>query len=325
MPRQHIPLRERFGIPFLALAAACAAAALAAQLGRVSPRWDILANFAHLWLLGGALALLGGLVASHGRMRLAISGLATLAMVSGGALIAPEFLRTAGPTAAAGAPDQLQIIQLNAWARNVDPVGTVNWVVAQRPDIVALEEAPPAVRRAFAAQPGWYEGCPACEVVILSRVPPVGVSVIRHSGHRVMTLTRATFRDRHGLYSLIAVHWPRPTKAAFHQRQEIWLARAIAGGARDRTIVVGDFNSAPWSFSRRRWDKAHGLVRRDRALFSWPTPRLFGLSWLAPLPFMPIDHVYAGAGWATVRVARGPELGSDHYPLILTLRPTAQP
>ena len=81
---------------------------------------------------------------------------------------------------------------------------------------------------------------------------------------------------------------------------------------------MGDFNATPWSFTLQRLDHEFGLIRRDRALFSWPIwPHL-------PAPFLPIDHVYAGDGWATVKVERGPKLGSDHYPVILTLAPTGR-
>ena len=40
-----------------------------------------------------------------------------------------------------------------------------------------------------------------------------------------------------------------------------------------------------------------------------------------PFALLPIDHVSAGPGWRTVRVERGPLLGSDHYPVIVTLAP----
>ncbi|MDE2488701.1 MAG: endonuclease/exonuclease/phosphatase family protein, partial [Alphaproteobacteria bacterium] len=84
--------------------------------------------------------------------------------------------------------------------------------------------------------------------------------------------------------------------------------------------VTGDFNSTPWSFSRRRWDKAFGLIRRDRALFSWPAGKtVWGVK--PPFPILPIDHVYAGPDWATVSIRRGPKLGSDHYPVVAILAP----
>nr|QQZ48664.1 hypothetical protein JKL49_14190 [Phenylobacterium glaciei] len=45
-----------------------------------------------------------------------------------------------------------------------------------------------------------------------------------------------------------------------------------------------------------------GLERRTKALFSWPAY----LGAKVPFPFLPIDHVYAGKGWRTVSVKRGP-------------------
>ena len=45
---------------------------------------------------------------------------------------------------------------------------------------------------------------------------------------------------------------------------------------------------------------------------------------LVAFPLLPIDHLYAGPGWATVSVRRGPPLGSDHYPLVVTLAPVAR-
>src|SRR3546814_2882605 len=87
-------------------------------------------------------------------------------------------------------------------------------------------------------------------------------------------------------------------------------------------IVTGDFNSAPFSFAMRRGERAIGLTRRDRALASFPTEKKAIGPLRSPVPVVAIDHVYAGPGWATAKVERGPGgLGSDHYPVIVTLAP----
>ena len=75
-------------------------------------------------------------------------------------------------------------------------------------------------------------------------------------------------------------------------------------------LLGGDFNSTPWSFARRRDDRAFGLQRLTRGMFSWP-------AWAGALTAFPIDHVYAGADWRLLDVRRGPNLGSDHYPLVV--------
>jgi endonuclease/exonuclease/phosphatase (EEP) superfamily protein YafD len=136
-------------------------------------------------------------------------------------------------------------------------------------------------------------------------------------------LGRVTYRDAGGAFAVIGVHDEWPTNIGDQQRQEARLAAVIAATPRERLIVTGDFNSTPWSFSRRNWDKAFGIPRRDRALFTWPAGVMANMKFKAPVPFLPIDHVYAGPGWATVSITRGPRLGSDHYPVVAILAPVA--
>jgi len=97
----------------------------------------------------------------------------------------------------------------------------------------------------------------------------------------------------------------------------------VSEHSKDRLIIVGDFNSTPWSFGRRRDDARLGVLRRTRNLFSWPAERVSHNKLPAPFPVLPIDHIYAGRGWATVSVRRGPRLGSDHYPVVAVLAPAA--
>ena len=137
-------------------------------------------------------------------------------------------------------------------------------------------------------------------------------------------LARATYRDARGEFTVIAVHNAWPTDQE-QERQERRLADIIALSPRERTIVAGDFNSAPWSFARRRWDAEFGLIRRDRGIFTWPARPYRRWSFLGNFPFLAIDHIYAGSGWATVEVRRGPRIGSDHYPVVAILAPVARP
>jgi endonuclease/exonuclease/phosphatase (EEP) superfamily protein YafD len=122
---------------------------------------------------------------------------------------------------------------------------------------------------------------------------------------------------------VVGVHYAWPTDPRRQQYQEARLASILAAVDRSRAIVAGDLNSTPWSFSRRRWDERFGLIRRTRAVFSWPALTQAQFPVLGAVPFLPIDHVYAGSGWATVDVERGPKLGSDHYPIVVTLAPAA--
>ncbi|MDB5443977.1 MAG: hypothetical protein JWP86_2045 [Phenylobacterium sp.] len=319
----RLALTFLLGPPVFLAAALCAGAAVAAQQGRTSLRWDILAHFAPVWFAGALGAALVALIAFRGLSRWLILAMGLVGIVAAGSLMAPEFTRTTGPQAASDAAGQLKVIQFNVWSRNSEPEATVDWIAAQHPDIVVLEETTPDFRRLVEARTGWRSACRDCEVMIYSRLP-IAKGYLG-AGPAVGPLAHAVFKDAQGAFDVAGIHdaWPTDGAGADQQRQEARLARVIAELPRDRTIVTGDFNSTPWSFSRRSWDKAFGLVRRDRALFSWPAGVITARRIRVPFPILPIDHVYAGPGWATVSVTSGPKLGSDHYPVVAILAPAA--
>jgi endonuclease/exonuclease/phosphatase (EEP) superfamily protein YafD len=303
-----------------AVAGLSAAAAVAAQWGRVSLKWDVLAQFGTIWLLFAACALATWFM-FRGVRRWLIVAVSLIGVVAAGSLVAPEFLRSNGPHAPSRAPDQLKLVQFNVWHENPHPEAILAWLDAERPDVAVIEENSPQFLRALADHPGWSVACPGCEVVILSRTPALAVdSPPRRKHFPPAPLTRAVFRDRGGLFTVIGVHnaWPTDRDQPYQERR---LLQMVAGMPKDRLIVTGDFNSTPWSFARRRWDQALGLARRERGVATWPAQNYGRLKWLG-MPFLPIDHVYAGPDWATVSVRRGPRLTSDHYPLVVTLART---
>lgn len=318
----RLALGVLLALPLFLLAALCAGAAVAAHFGRVSLQWDILAHFAPLWLAGALAGALGGLL-FRGYARALIVSMGVVGVAAAGLLMAPEYLRDTGPRAGPDAPGQLKVIQFNVWHDSDGFARSVDWLVTQDPDIVVIEESRPEIRRMITERTDWHATCGECETVIYSRAAP-----IRQGSPRVPgapgPLTRGVFEDAQGRYTVIGVHYAWPTDPQDQQPQEMRLARVLGETDRTRAIVAGDLNSAPWSFSRRRWDAEFGVIRRDRALFSWPALQYKRLRWLGIFPFLPIDHVYAGSDWATVKVERGPRLGSDHYPVVVTLAPVAR-
>ncbi|RAK52263.1 endonuclease [Phenylobacterium deserti] len=288
---------------------------MGAHLGRISLDWDVLAHFAPIWLAGAALGLVLGLL-FRGRLRLFIVGIGLLGVVAGAWLVAPEYLRDTGPKAAAGGSGELKIVSLNVYVSNPAPEATADWILAQDPDVVILAEYRPEVRQRILERGGWNATCIRCDSTVLTRLPIVATSRAKGDG----PLVTATLRDARGEFTVVGMHNAWPTDVADQQRQEERIRRTLRRFPGERTILAGDFNSAPWSFSRQRWDRTFGLFRRDRAIFSWPAQPYKQLKWTA-VPFLPIDHVYAGSGWATVSIKRGPRLTSDHYPLITVLAP----
>ena len=323
MPLVRLALSFLLTPPLFLLAALCAGAAVTGHFGRERVAFDVLNQFAPAWLTGAAVALILGLTLLRGLSRWLVIAMAAVGVAAALALVAPEYLRDTGPKAPADAPDRIKLIQFNVWDRNPDIPGTVDWLARQDADIIVLEEPLPELREALVARTGLHVVCEDCDVSILSKAAPLPGRSGRLYPRGVGPISYATYRDLLGEFTVIGVHNAWPTDGNDQQNQEAQLARGIASFPRDRTIVSGDFNSAPWSYSRRRWDHAFGLIRRDRAVFSWPAGKMTRRRYREPVAFLPIDHVFAGPQWATVSLERGARLGSDHYPLIAVLAPVS--
>jgi endonuclease/exonuclease/phosphatase (EEP) superfamily protein YafD len=310
MPFVRLGLTAILGPPVVAGALICAASAILAQLGRRSARWDVLTHAAPLYLAGGALAMAAALALGEPFRALALI-LGGAAAVAALLLMAPEYLRSTGPRASAR-DDLFKVIQFNAWGDRGDIGRTIAWLNREQPDVLVMQETTRALRITIEAGTGLRLSPGGSTVAIFSREPSVtGLPPAGGPGGPMM-LRGVRLNTAAGETAVFGVHYPWPTEAD-RLIGAPKLAQAIRAHPTETTILAGDFNSTPWSFARRREDQAFGLIRRTRALFSWP-------AWL-PLPLLPIDHVYAGSAWATVQVKRGPNLGSDHYPVVVILAP----
>lgn len=304
----------------------CAAVAAAGQGGRWSPVLDIFNHFAPFGLLASGLC--GALAAWlwRGWPRWAIMALMVGVLLTAGPQVLPEWLARLAPGAAAEG-ERLKLVQFNAYAFNVAPARSVDWLLAQKADLVVIEEGEglPAAQLARLRQ--GYPHCNGCYGIashlILSRRPSLAQGQFG-DGQPINEIPTSggwsRFAGPGGDYMVVAVHlaWPwHPSSDA----QQAALAQFVARQPQVRTLVAGDFNMAPWSFGLRRFDRALGLPRLTHGQASWPAqayhraPTLTAL----PFPYLPIDQVYAGPGWARISVRRGPRLGSDHYPIVVEL------
>ena len=302
-----------------------AIAGLACWGGLFNDKLDALTHAAPIWLGCGLAGLVLGAVFAHEGERRAIIGLSATAIVAMALLMGPELLAAARPPAKipAGART-LKLVQFNAWADNHDPQGTLDWILAQNADVVLLEEAGGRSWRINKALRKTYpyaiscDGDRYCDTWIFSRLPIVAHYGFYEDHDNSLAGAWATLRRSDGDFTVVGTHFAWPIPAGRQQAQSRRLVGLLKPFARDNLILTGDFNSTPWSFTLRRQDKALGLERRTRALASWPTGDFSRLA-RAPFPLLPIDHVYAGKAWKTVKIERGPSLGSDHRPVVATL------
>lgn len=297
----------------------CLVAATGAQGGRFNARLDVLTHFAPFWLVGAVVATIYGLALSRPDLRGLTAGAGALGALLSMTLIAPEYLRAMPTAAAADAPRQVRIVQINAWGKNRDIPGTVRWILAQNPDAVVVEEAERPVREALIATGQFHYTRGMLRTAIFSRAAP-GKTPFRlgEPWDQWPGIVRAALPGPDGLYTLVGLHLTWPTDP-FQASQIRRVTQALTRTDASRLIVVGDFNLTPWSFTLRRLDHDIGLTRRDRAMFTWPAQAFAKQLLTVPAPFLPIDHIYAGSAWRTVKVERGPRLGSDHFPVLVVL------
>jgi len=297
---------------------------LLANGGRFSRLLDVIAHFA----LGGFVVSLLALAASlaiwprGGRKPAA---LALAGLLAWGLLIAPDYVRAAlAPRSPAGG-EMIKIVQFNLWVDNVDPVGTANWILKEDADVVVVEEISDIPGRIIARLKGVYPyqiGCRdpyPCSTMILTKTAPI------QTGGWPIPFGRANLAwvkltGPGGDYVIAGVHHAWPYPVGIQPDQVPWTASTLKAFDQHNLILSGDFNSTPWTRALKDQDRLIGLERRTRALPTWPAYVFERRPTRFPMPLLPIDHIYAGDAWKTVSVRRGPRLGSDHYPIVITLR-----
>jgi endonuclease/exonuclease/phosphatase (EEP) superfamily protein YafD len=126
----------------------------------------------------------------------------------------------------------------------------------------------------------------------------------------------ARFAVDHVPVTFALVHVHTPFAGSVHARELRALAAARPSLGR-RLIVCGDFNTVSWSSQLTDFRRATHLTdvfRGDWHAYSWP-------SW-TPLLAVPLDHCLISGGLAVRERHFGPNIGSDHYPLVLDVAVT---
>ncbi|MBW8882437.1 MAG: endonuclease/exonuclease/phosphatase family protein, partial [Asticcacaulis sp.] len=98
----------------------------------------------------------------------------------------------------------------------------------------------------------------------------------------------------------------------FQGQQAAVATRYFAQGPGDLPgdlVVMGDFNSAPWSNLQEGFRTGTGLDNRGRLAFTWP-------SWAPGMFRLPIDQIFVKGGIVARDVRAGPPMGSDHLPIL---------
>jgi endonuclease/exonuclease/phosphatase (EEP) superfamily protein YafD len=297
---------------WIALALGTIAAGLAAPAAEIWWLFELVSHFRLQYLAGAAVLLL--FAVAFRRKLIALALLTTIAINAWPVL---PYLPTADPIADG---ERLTILNVNVRGANRDYGRIVETIRARAPDVVTVIELTPALERALAVLADDYP-----HRFAIAAEDNYGLGVwSRHAlgaparvelgaTPAIETQVAAPF----GRFRLIAVHTVPPVSsrmaAARNAQFEALAARARRDS--DPLVICGDLNSTPYSpyFDRLRRASGTADARRGQG---------FGMSWpsFMPLAGVPIDHCLTRGPFATESVERLHDVGSDHYPMLVTLR-----
>ncbi len=296
--------------------------------GRHSWMLDLL-SFArqHLAVLGLAFAAAALLLRSR-----AWATLALIAALLNAAALVPSGADSVPPAAAAPAGMPLRVLSLNVLTGNDRSKRVLRYLRASGADVLALEEVSdwwaakltgledlyPYVTTGRDA--GWNS------VVILSRFPIVEAGELQlPPGVALETEVpvRAVIEIGSRRIAIYAVHPPTPRSIEQWQMrnaQMTWLAATSDRLDHDLPrVMLGDFNTPPWSFLFADVLERSGLRDAAGAGPRRPTrqPMLLPphLAWVG----VPVDHVLVSPDLGVADFTVGPYVFSDHLPVTADL------
>jgi endonuclease/exonuclease/phosphatase (EEP) superfamily protein YafD len=268
--------------------------------------------------------LLGAAVAAVAlrRPRLALLALA-LALVNVAVLGIP--LTSTATASSEHVRGSLRFVVANVEVGNTDFAAVGRLVEKTQPDVFGVTELTPAMARHLARELPQYHARvletrdDAYGVGIFSRVPLRSARVVYLPADGGPPTAVASVRVAGRPVTVVVTHVHTPFAGSIHVRQLRALAEARSSLG-ERVVLCGDFNTPPWSGPLR--DLAGDAGLRDLygshawSGYSWPT-------WSSLLR-VPLDNCFVSTGVAVRDHADGPNIGSDHRPLVVDLGVTKQ-
>ncbi len=284
------------------------------------------------WVMAAPLALLLPMIAWTGAWSsLTAVAAAALALIPITGLNLPIGSGPAAPVIA-GAPGTLRVLSGNVLAQHTDLQRLTDLIGRMSPDVVVFQECSAEVGQAAlkALGAGWHAESES-EHFVASRYPISDFQTLRRTDVNWRILgARATLQTPEGPVPLASVHpmTPRDGLSALirspltgareyarifaEQQTESDQLAAWLAEAPPTLIVAGDFNltvehpvyQAHWSglgnaFTSVGWGLGHTKFTRYHGTR--------------------IDHVLYGPAWQALQCEVGPDIGSDHRPVLVVL------
>lgn len=312
----------------LALTLGLGLATLCAVLGQFAWPLDLFSHFRPQWAALGIIALLASLLLRH----LPLIAVNVVLLAANVVPIAPHLLSyVRAPATADAAGRAIRIVSYNMHGLATVDAKFQAFVAAERPDVIVLTEIPSDIDLRTAPLEAAYPHKLMThresyhEIGILSRWPIAALETNRSAGIHTPVVAAdlcPAGGERGACLRLVALHGMAPIGGGAEvQARQFDIAGRMAGSHLGSVAVLGDFNAAPWSPIFNGLKRRANLADATRARGLAPTwqPERLSAS-IAPLFALAIDNALVSRDVA-VRASRvGPDLGSDHRPIVLDLQ-----
>jgi endonuclease/exonuclease/phosphatase (EEP) superfamily protein YafD len=230
---------------------------------------------------------------------------------------------------------RLKVVSANVWYRNDGYAAAIHYLESTDADVIGLIELTPqwltALQPLYPKYPyriDCMESTPPCELMLLSKHPfrqsfagriegrsPViawgeiavgGRSVTVAETHLAWPLRAAVGDD-----TVIAGGALQPVLADAYPLQQSEQAANLAAYLKSLgpdLVLMGDFNSVPWSRTQSALRAATGLRNPGPMVPSWP-------SWQPKWIRLPIDQIMTRGALSRRNFKSGYYIGSDHLPV----------
>lgn len=304
--------RQRAGRALTLVVALAALAGTLGSLGYLAWWLELFAHFRPQYAL--SLAIGGACLLALRRPGV---GLAALVLAAVNAVPLMHYYYAPPRGAPGGDGPALKALLANVYFHNGRHDPLLEYVRGAQPDVAVFLEVTPgwgeALRTLADSLP--YQAH-AGEVFVASRKPLLGLHALPLSATGAMAVV--FFVDAGaGPVAIIGAHtnWPLGAKIAASRNRELSMLADMARATPGPVLLLGDLNITAFS-------PVFPALLAQAGLADCAAGQGYHPTWPAQFPplYMQIDHCLAGAGLEVTEFATGPYVGSDHYPLEVTLR-----
>ncbi len=311
-------LRAAFGIILLLAGSTAALATVAGFFGSLWWGFDLAADYRFVYLTVAVVcAVLYGLTFGRG-----MAAVFAAAAVVNAFVVAPLWLASQ-PRPATDTGVTLATYNAQRKAGTQDRI--VEWLRREPADIVVIQETTSAWTPVFERAELPYRIVLAPEErVVFGTTILAKVEASAKETEIVATKVIEMEATVDGVPVVVYVAHPRRPGSAVEADARLRLFAALADLAAERagpTIVAGDLGTTRWSHAFATLT-ADGVLRSSEDGFgyqpTWPT-----MSWpiVGRYAGIPVDHVLLSPGLTASERRVGPQLGTDHLPVVVDVRP----